>query len=323
MNQTWLSDKRNTTDGPFQEDCGRPTNGNILTNMSTSVKALALAILLLSLLFTAVGNGLVLVIIAKIRRLRTAANLTIVNLASYDFVVGTTFGFVIIPRCTMLQCAFFMGFVYTILQGSMLGIGLCTLNRYVAIAHPLRYKVLMSPERTCWLITSCLLYSVAVGSAAAIQISHYWQPSLGCLADFILPFHFMAFIIGHYVALFIFMIYCYVAIARIASDHARRIGGESDEERREMSAFRETMTMTKIILTVVGTSWVLLGPHVLSLLLMHILPWWQLRVLRAIRSNTLILNSLLNPIIYFYKYKDYRLGVRELFGCPMPDIQQH
>ncbi|XP_014668553.1 PREDICTED: G-protein coupled receptor 6-like [Priapulus caudatus] len=284
------------------------------SNTKTYAIAVIVAFFVLSSIVTTVGNGLVIVIIARIRRLRTAANLTILNLACCDFVIGCSLLSAFVPRHTMPQCAVFVGYVATILVASMEAIALCTTNRYVAIAHPLRYSQWMTTERTRVLIVACLLYAIGCGAASTIQATYYWNPSTACVGELIVAPGFVYFIASHYAILFVVMMYCYISIVKIARDHARRIAAASVAGRECTTSFHATWKTSKIMLMVVGSSWTLLAPHVLHMVLIYSFPS-GLQTLRVIRTNALLLNSLINPIIYFYKYKEFRSAVRELFGC--------
>ncbi|XP_014674534.1 PREDICTED: melanocortin receptor 5-like [Priapulus caudatus] len=302
-----ISSHRNNADEDYSDDAN-------ITAIKTHTRSLNVPLFVLGSLFTAVGNGLVITVIAKIHRLRTAANMTIANLACCDFALGSTLWTGVLRRDTMPRCAVFTGFAMTLFQLSLMDIALCTINRYVAIVYPLRYNQLMNPARTGVLITLSTTYAIVIGIAAAIQVSYRWEPPSICIVDLELSPGFAYVFSSHYIILFIFMTYCYVVIARIVWDHTRRMAAASDEERENMSAFHATLKMSKILLTVGGTSFTLLTPHVLHFILIHSFPF-RLRTLRFIRLNAIVLNSLMNPIIYFYKYKDFRLAVRELFGC--------
>ncbi|XP_014675487.1 PREDICTED: melanocortin receptor 5-like [Priapulus caudatus] len=290
-----------------------PDDANI-TTLKTHTKSQFVPLFLLLLLLTAVGNGLVIIVIAKIRRLQTAANMTIANLACCDFIIACTLWTGVLRRDTMLGCALFSGHAMTVFHLSLLGNALCTINRYVAIVHPLHYNQLMTLARTGVLITLSTMYAIVIGIAAAIQVSYQWEPPSTCIVDLEISAGFAYVVAGLYIIILIFMVYCYVVIGKIAWDHTRRMTAASDAEREDMSAFHATLKITKIILTVVGASFTLLTPHVLHFILIHSFPF-QLRALRDIRTLALAANSLVNPMIYFYKYKDFRLAVRELFGC--------
>ncbi|XP_014675021.1 PREDICTED: histamine H2 receptor-like [Priapulus caudatus] len=294
------------------------------SNTTAHVRALILTCLVLFSLFTMVSNGLVIVSVAKIRRLQTAANITIVNLACYDFVVGAVLWTAVLPRDTRLRCVVFTGYGVFNIVSSMAGMALCTINRYTAISYPLRYPLLMTPARTGWLIAACITYAMLMSVGGMIQVALRWRPSALCIPGRMMTRAYAYYVFSHYLVLFVLMSYCYGVIARIAWTHTKRMATASNEERQEMSAFHATLKMSKIILTVVGTSWTLLGPHMLYMCLLLAYPnsgneWW-LQALRVIRINGLILNSFLNPIVYFYKFMDFRLAVRELFGCKKPSV---
>ncbi|XP_014663138.1 PREDICTED: histamine H2 receptor-like [Priapulus caudatus] len=282
--------------------------------MTTLVKALVLLFFVAASAVTLVGNGLVIIIIAKIRRLQIPANITIVNLACYDFMIGLALIATFDDHKPLFRCVSFTVYVVTLLYGNMLGIGLSTINRYVAIVHPLRYNQLMTVKRTCILMGLCFLYALAWGIAAGIDMTYSWSPLSVCIVDIALSSGFVAVLVSHYIILFIIMTYCYTIIARIAWDHTVRMAAATAAEREEFSTFDAIMKKSKIILTVVGTSFILLVSHIMHMALSHIFPS-SFKTLRIIRLIALIMNSLLNPIIYFFKYKDFRQATNELFGC--------
>ncbi|XP_014679208.1 PREDICTED: probable G-protein coupled receptor 52 [Priapulus caudatus] len=240
--------------------------------------------------------------------------MTIANLACCDFIIGCTFWTGILRRDTMLRCTVFTWYAITVHHLPLMEIALCTINRYVAIVHPLRYNQLMTPTRTGVLIALSTTYGIVIGIAAAIQTSYHWEPFSICIIELKLSPGLVYVICSHYIIIFIAMVYCYIVIMKIVWYHTRMMAAASAEEREDMSAFHATLKMSKTLLTVVGTSFTLLTPHVLYMILIHNFPF-RFRILRLIRINALTLNSLLNPIIYFYKYKDFRHAVRELFGC--------
>ncbi|XP_014677541.1 PREDICTED: melanocortin receptor 5-like [Priapulus caudatus] len=213
-------------------------------------------------------------------------------------------------------CSAFIGYAISILHVSIVGILLCTLNRYVAIVYPLRYNALLTPARTAMLIATCWAYAVACGAVAAVQIASTWRTPTACIGDMLIARWYTCFIVAEYVAMFVLMVYCYAVIAKIAWQHTRRDRTTaSSADRLDMTAFQAKLKMSKTILTVVGSSCLLLSPHVLHLSLIRFFSPQRLLVLRSIRLASLIANSLMNPIIYFYKYKDFRLAVRQLTGC--------
>ncbi|XP_014676547.1 PREDICTED: histamine H2 receptor-like [Priapulus caudatus] len=300
-------------------------DGNALSNVyfyqtPTFGKVLIVLLFATTSALTLVGNGLVIITIAKIRRLQIPANLTIVNLACYDFIMGLTPIAAFIPHQTRLRCVLFLVYAVSVIQATVVGIGLSTINRYVAIVHPLRYNQLMTVKRTCILMGLCFLYALASGIVAGIDIAYSWGPLSTCNSDQELTSGFVAFLIINYIILFIIMTYCYIIIAKIAWDHTVRMAAATAAEREELSTFDAIMKKSKIMLLVVGTSFTLLMPDTIHMMLVHSVEASKLsaaglQILRRIRLIGYLINSLLNPFIYFYKYKDFRQAAKELFGC--------
>ncbi|XP_014681186.1 PREDICTED: histamine H2 receptor-like [Priapulus caudatus] len=325
MNETRFDNDSNPIGS--QED---GEDGNALSNVyfyqtPTFVKVLMVLLFATASAVTLVGNGLVIIVIGKIRRLQIPANLTIVNLALYDFLMGLVAIAVLLPHLTRLRCVFVVVFGSSVLRGGVLGIGLCTINRYVAIVHPLRYNQLMTAKRTCILMGLCLLYALATGIAIGIDVAYSWGPLSTCNIDKEITSGIVAFQITNYIALVIIMTYCYIIIAKIAWDHTVRMAAATAAQREELSTFDAIMKKSKIMLIVVGTSFLFIMPNVIHTLLVHIVEASKLsasglQILRWIRLLGFIINTWLNPIIYFYKYKDFRQAAKELFGCKPSSI---
>ncbi|XP_020909769.1 octopamine receptor beta-2R-like [Exaiptasia diaphana] len=102
-----------------------------------------------------IGNGTVIYLVTSQKRLRRTGNWFILSLAFADFFVGIF----IIPTffaCSRLhftcswdvQVLFFELFLFT----SIGNLCAMTLDRYIAIIHPLRYPAVMTTKRACFAI---------------------------------------------------------------------------------------------------------------------------------------------------------------------------
>ena len=123
-----------------------------------------------------VGNCLVIFLITTRRRLRTTTNWFVLSLAVADFAAGAVW----YPRlsfCSIrdencineaVQMAYSFGsfFVYA----SVTNLCALTLDRYLAIVHPLRYVTFMTKKRVALLV--CAAWAVA------FLILVYFSPSL-------------------------------------------------------------------------------------------------------------------------------------------------
>ena len=98
-------------------------------------------------IITAAGNGFVIFLVAKSRRLHSSANWFVLSLAVADFIVGiAVFPSSYFCNKQSMACnsrvymAFFWFFLHSLVTN------LCTLtwDRYIAIVHPLKYNISMS-----------------------------------------------------------------------------------------------------------------------------------------------------------------------------------
>ena len=124
---------------------------------------------------TALGNGIVVFLVAKNRRLHsTSANKFVLSLAVADFSVGivvfpSSYFCHNSPACNLrVHMAFFWFFLHSSVTN------LCALawDRYIAIVHPLKYNICMTVRRPgmviliAWLIPFAISLSVLVGMYA-------------------------------------------------------------------------------------------------------------------------------------------------------------
>jgi len=125
-------------------------------------------------IITAAGNGFVVLLVAKNRRLHSSANKFVLSLAVADFGVGIT----VFPSsyfcnysmtCNVgVQKAFFWFFLHS----SVTNLCSLTWNRYIAIVHPYKYDTSMTERRPgiviliAWLIPFAISLSLLVGMYA-------------------------------------------------------------------------------------------------------------------------------------------------------------
>ena len=122
-------------------------------------------------LATIIGNAIVLWLVASYRSLRTISNLFLTSLAAADFLVGL----VIDPAWALIRCLGYNADTYAQTYGKAIDFlwihttvattfNLCcvSLDRYIAIIHPLRYQDFLTNRRCYVLIATVWLMSLVL-----------------------------------------------------------------------------------------------------------------------------------------------------------------
>ena len=123
-------------------------------------------------IITAAGNGFVIFLVARSRRLHSSANWFVLSLAVADFIVGIA----LFPSsyfCNKYSMAcntkVYMAFFWFFLHSSVTNLCTLTLDRYIAIVHPLKYNISMTERHPAmvilmaWLIPFIISLSLLVG----------------------------------------------------------------------------------------------------------------------------------------------------------------
>ena len=114
-------------------------------------------------IITAAGNGFVIFLVARSRRLHSSANWFVLSLAVADFIVGIA----LFPSsyfCNKYSMAcntkVYMAFFWFFLHSSVTNLCTLTLDRYIAIVHPLKYNISMTERRPAMVIVNSMVDSL-------------------------------------------------------------------------------------------------------------------------------------------------------------------
>ena len=123
-------------------------------------------------IITAAGNGFVIFLVAKSRHLHSSANWFVLSLAVADFIVGIAvfpYGYFCNKYSMACNTRVYMAFFWFLLHSSVTNLCTLTLDRYIAIVHPLKYNISLTERRPAmvifisWLIPFAISLSLLVG----------------------------------------------------------------------------------------------------------------------------------------------------------------
>ncbi|KAK3736029.1 hypothetical protein QZH41_002747 [Actinostola sp. cb2023] len=273
-------------------------------------------------LFAALGNGLVLLTIARKSSVRSTHIFFIGSLAMADFSVG----FITIPFYStssltwplLLKNDYFeMVFDFLIFQclaASTYSLLAVSYDRFVAITSPLTYAVTMTDKRCYRYISLVWFISMLLGSSSFMVNDYNYRPSIYLVvicSAFIIPFCLIA--------------YFYAIIFKIARQQARQIALESISmetmedpkvEQRQRAKRERKAAMT--VAMVIGTFAVCWLPNlVIGVVHFAVSTFSECEAEKTEQFwlATLpfaFLNSAINPVIYTVRQEDLREPLKEM-----------
>ncbi|XP_014674008.1 PREDICTED: melanocortin receptor 3-like [Priapulus caudatus] len=302
------------------------TNGELQDshNPQAKVGVLYATFILVVAITAIVLNALIINVYIRFDFLQTQRNYFIINLACTDTLVAVAggagiFSRAFVPEFNQLFCGIFVFVAGSSVPASILTIGLATLDRYIAIVHPLRYNQLMTPRAAKLMLLFVWLCTSVYGLIVMVQAFIRWRPGTLCVVDMISYKGVMRYVAINYMGVLLFMTYAYVVIGRIMIDHSRRVAAATNQAQlQQLPSLAGTFKAAKLILTVVGVSYLLISPNILHMILATTIiaethPQ-SLATLRQVRNAAIMVNMFLNPIMYFMKYDEFKVAMRKLFG---------
>nr|XP_023667391.1 thyrotropin-releasing hormone receptor-like isoform X1 [Paramormyrops kingsleyae] len=320
------------------------------TENSTEFKVVSVLLVALICAVGIIGNIMVILVVLTTKHMRTPTNCYLVSLAVADLMVLTTAG---LPNITenlygghwmygYLGCLCITYFQYLGINASSCSITAFTIERYIAICHPMKAQFLCTLSRAkritvvVWALTSlyCVMWFYLAdtkeyfnGSVTIVKCEYKIPRNL------YLPIYFADYAV-FYVFPLILATILYGLIARILflnplpsdpKENVKKWNRESSKRNKitlknsncsGSNTAASRRQVTKMLAVVVGVFALLWMPYrtlvVVNSLLKHAyLDTWFLLFCRS----CIYLNSAINPVIYNAMSQKFRSAFRRLCGC--------
>ncbi|KAM4701279.1 adenosine receptor A2b [Discoglossus pictus] len=279
-----------------------------------------------------VGNVLVCWAVAINSTLKNATNYFLVSLAVADIAVGL----LAIPFAITISigletdfhsCLFLACFVLVLTQSSIFSLLAVAIDRYLAIKIPLRYKSLVTGKRARAVIAVFWILSFGIGLTPLMGWNS-WDtacPSTGgprnctipCLFEKVVTMSYMVYFnfFGCVLLPLLIMLGIYIKIFMVARMQLRQIELKCISSDNSRTTLQKEVNAAKSLSIIVGLfAFCWLPIHILNCITLFApqlsKPGWVMNM-AIILSHA---NSVVNPIIYAYKIRDFRYTFRKIIS---------
>ncbi|KAG8450416.1 hypothetical protein GDO86_002903 [Hymenochirus boettgeri] len=282
-----------------------------------------------------VGNVLVCWAVAINSTLKNATNYFLVSLAVADIAVGL----LAIPFAITISigletdfhsCLFFACFVLVLTQSSIFSLLAVAIDRYLAIKIPLRYKSLVTGKRARGVIAVFWILSFVIGLIPLMGWNRLDEDcpdppgnihncTVKCLFEKVVTMSYMVYFnfFGCVLLPLLIMLGIYIKIFMVARKQLRQIELKcvgSDNSRTTLQKEVNAAKSLSIIVGLFAFCW--LPIHILNCITLfepnfnETKPEWAM-YMAILLSHA---NSVVNPIIYAYKIRDFRYTFRKILS---------
>ena len=296
----------------------------ITRDLLYSVMALAIVI----------GNSLTLIAVKRSKKLRKVpTNVLIASLAASDGTIGLLIPFTVTLKLgsstkfwTLKVCAL-LGPYYAAFGVSLFTLLAIAIDRFFAIVHPLAYKRRMTTKMAA--VVALLIWITELGSVTAFTCYYGSRADVGTFhpsaAHTLFPSRLFVFLmqaaivlpIGGNIVLYL----CIFAKIRKRTSVGPRMANGGVED-RESVASKQNKAFTKMMALVLGYLILACMPYYIIEPIYAVSdpsrPGW-FRYMFDIAILLFFSNSFMNPVIYSWKSRDFRLAYKKVLRCAPPD----
>ena len=290
----------------------------IFVSNTTETRAVTVFLIIMNIItapVTSLLNGLVIIAVKRKLRLKTKSSIALACLATTDCFMGVigqpmfiALNIVVLQDessytyCLIKQLSIA---VLTVLgRATNLHLALMYLDRYIAIKHPYRYTNMVTATRL--LCSSAFVWIVALLSTATSFLPKKLLASQLSNVN--------AVIISSGVAIIIF---CQAALYYETRRHEKQIAANqvSEDNKRKFLTEKKALKLTTTVLFVLVLTYLPLMLVFILYRISFIASLNAVRISTAIGIFLILLNSLINPVIYCIRTRQFRIAFTEiLFG---------
>lgn len=208
------------------------------------------------------GNTLVIIATIKFSALRNATGLFVCNLAIADLIMGFVLPFQVMfwfqPGLVKndYACLFRFLLVSFSVRASIYSLACTVVDRYVAIAYPLRYTEVMTFKLACILLTVVWLVSISISMIPIVGFEYFVTVRI-CVLPLILHDGLRFFENTSNILFGAFMAALYARIYMIVRRHAREIAASESIQTapNDVRKSRNMNTVVALVVIVFHISW--------------------------------------------------------------------
>ena len=263
-------------------------------------------------------NALLIIAMKKKPRLRAnKSNILLALLASTDLMVGLILQPTFIAMITTvvqgksgfcaLQTDFIRHCAGCLVSASLTHLALISTERYLAIKHPFIYKTIVTEAHLLFASTLAWLLSIFLQISIAFGETLYFSMKT-----------------TYHIVIVSFIILCHVSVYRETNRHQRHVAAHqvTKEAREKFEKDKKALKITSIVL---GTLLICYTPLTVSRIT---LPKYRNEIslntaytVFVLTATVALLNSLINPVIYSVRLRQFRVAIIEL-TCRKMSITQ-